>query len=1141
MAPRGSGVATGVLSHFTRHRTLANLLMVVLIVAGLAAATRIRSQFFPDMVVGTVSVSVTWSGAGAEDVDRAIVQALEPSLLSVDGVTATTAQSREGRATLTLEFEPGWDMARAAEEVQSAVDAVRTLPADAEDPVVRRGAWRDRVTDVVISGPVSVDQLGLLTDEFVARLYAAGLTRSTIIGLAAPETVIEVPGAALIRHDITLREIANAIAAEVRAAPAGEVADGAARVRTGTERRSPEDLAAIVLRRGTDGATLTVGDLAGVRLLGVDRVQASFVGADPAMTVRVDRADSGDAIRMQRQVETVADALRPTLPQGVTVDLVRTRAEGITDRLNILLQNGLMGLGLVVLLLFLFLNARTAFWVAAGIPVAMCAAVAAMYAAGLTINMISLFALIITLGIVVDDAIVVGEHADHRARDLGEHPVVAAENAARVMAAPVFASTLTTIIAFLALLSVSGRFGHMVADIPVTVAAVLAASLVECFLILPHHMSHALAHQGRDRWYDWPSRMVNRGFARLRDRAFRPAMRLVIAARYPVLALAILALAAQGALFLRGDVQWRFFSGPEQGSISGNFAMQNGASRDDTHAMMMELQRATRTVAARFEDSHGADPVAHVMGQIGGNAGRALPGAEVKPPELLGAISIELIDPDRRPYSSFEFLSAVQDEVRPHPRLEELSFRGGRSGPGGDALSVQLFGAEAEVLKTAAEALKTALAPFPPVSALEDSLAYDKEELVLSLTPRGEALGFGIDALGRELRDRLNGIEAATFPVGPRSASVRVELPQGELAADFLDSTFLRSPAGQHVPLADIVSVESRSGFGSVRRENGLRVVTVTGDISDDDPAEAAQLNRLIQTEILPRIAEDHGIGFRLSGLAEQESDFLSDAVLGLMLCLVGIYVVLAWIFASWTRPLVVMSVIPFGLVGAVWGHWFWGVPMSMFSVVGLLGMTGIIINDSIVLVTTIDRHARHRGLFAAIVDGAADRLRPVLLTTLTTVLGLAPLLYESSSQAQFLKPTVITLVYGLGFGMVLVLLVVPALMAAQFDLGRAGRSLRRALRAGRGRAAGQGRARPGPVARATTAGAALVTLALFSLTLGPAVVTGALPGPVAGLLPAAAEAAPVAAGLALFLAGAALTAVLALGAGALALRRLGA
>ncbi|SMR81826.1 Multidrug efflux pump subunit AcrB [Aliiroseovarius halocynthiae] len=1063
--------APSILSYFTRHATVANLLLVILMALGIASYPQMRAQFFPDVIVENVTVTTSWQGAGAEDVDTAIVQVMEPSLLAVDGVASVSSRAFEGRARIVMEFEPGWDVNQAADDIQVAVDEITDLPEDADTPQVRRGAWRDSVTDVVISGPVAIEQLGRFADEMVIRLFERGVTRTSIRGFAAPRTVVEVTSLSLIENDVTMAQIAEVIAGEVSANPAGNVSSGAARVRTGDPKRTPDDIADLVLRANSDGSNLTIGDVATVRVEGVDRNRSYFVGDDPAMALNVSRSAQGDAIELQSIVEEIRAEMLETLPEGVEIELMRTRSALISARLDMLMENGLQGLALVVLLLFLFLNARTAFWVAAGIPVAMTAAIFLMYMAGITINMISLFALIITLGILVDDAIVVGEHADFRARRLGEEPHIAAENAAKRMFPPVFSATLTTVIAFFGLTSIGGRFGDLITDIPFTVIVVLTASLIECFLILPHHMAHALTHTAKEHWYDWPSRQVNKGFRWLRDTGFRPFMMLVIKARYPVIAATILILASQASIFIRGDLTFRFFSPPERSSITANFAMAEGATRADTRAMLDSVQRAVDATAAQFEAEHGDSPVAHALAQIGGNAGRGLSGVDNKDADLLGSIVIELIDADLRPYSTFEVVSALQEEIVNHPLLEVLSFRGGRFGPGGDSLDVDLFGASSETLKVAAEDLKTQLVRYPEVSALEDSLSYDKEELILDLTAQGKALGFTINDLSRVLRNRLNGVEAATYPDGTRSAEIRIELPDGERSADFLERMQLRTQTGAYVSLADLVSVQTRTGFATVQRENGIRMVNVSGEVSEDNPARAEEIQRTIETEILPTLAETHSIEYRIGGLAEQQRDFLSDARTGLILVLLGIFLTLAWIFSSWTRPLVVMSIIPFGLVGAIYGHVQWDVPLSMFSVVGLIGMTGIIINDSIVLVTTIDEYAKERGIIPAIVDGAADRLRAVLLTTLTTVLGLMPLLYEQSRQAQFLKPTVITLIYGLAFGMVLVLLIVPSLIAIQNDIGKMFATLRRMW---------NGRARPAakPAVRVTGLAAGAMLLA---------------------------------------------------------------
>ncbi|MCB1397454.1 MAG: efflux RND transporter permease subunit [Rhodobacter sp.] len=1096
----------GIFRYFTRHRTAANLVLVLMLAAGLFAVPRMHAQFFPDIVVDNVTVTVIWPGAGAEDVDSAIVQVLEPVLMGVEGVASSSANAAEGRARVTLEFEPGWDTGKAASDVQDALDLITTLPEDAEEPRITRSSWRDRVTNVMISGPVAIEQLARFSDEFVARLFDAGITRTAIQGIASPEISVEVPSLRLVQHDITMEAISRAIATSVAADPSGDLAGGAMRVRTGSERRSPEDIAAIVLRSGADGTTLTVGDIATVRSESIDRERAYFTGDRQAIVVRVDRSATGDAIGIQNTVQAVADEMMLSLPEGVRIDLINTRAEMISGRLNLLLTNGAQGLALVVLLLFLFLNARTALWVAAGIPVSMLAAVAFMYVSGMSLNMISLFALIITLGIVVDDAIVVGEHADWRYRQLGESPVEAAENAATRMGMPVFAASITTIAAFAGLIFIGGRFGDMIADIPWTVIAVLIASLLECFLILPNHMAHALAGAARDHWYDWPSKTVNLGFDWFRDRVFHPFMRLVIRARYVVLAGLVYLLATQATAFLRGDVPWRFFSSPEQGTLSANFLMAPDATRDDTTAMMRELQRASMALAARLEQENGAWPIASIVAEVGGNAGRALAAAENRSADQLGSLTIDLIDADNRPYSSFEFISMLQDEVARHPLLEELSFRTFGMGPGGDSLSVDLFGADADSLKAAAEALKAILAQFSEVTGLEDTLAYDKEELVLELTPQGQALGFSEDTLGRELRQRLSGIEAAVFPDGVRSAEIRVSLPEHERAADFLENTLLRSANGRYLPLGDIVRVETRQGFSAIQRENGVQLVTVSGVLDEGDPQAARALLSRMESEILPRLAEDFGVTWRLSGLAEQESDFLSDAAMGAIACLVAIYLTLAWVFSSWLRPLVVMSVIPFGMIGVIWGHAHWNMALTMFSVVGMIGMAGIIINDSIVLVSTVDQYAKERGLIPSIADAAADRLRPVLLTTATTVLGLGPLLLERSNDAQFLRPTVVTLAYGLGFGMVLVLLIVPSLLAAGHDLNRMTRSLRRAFRLP-GQNIGLG-------VKALPLLAVALVLAAFAATLGWSLVLGEAGPLTAWLLPGVGDSAGAAMGV---------------------------
>ncbi len=1108
-----TGASGGILTYFTRHRTAATLLMVVMLALGLVAASKIRSQFFPDVVIDTVTVTVNWDGAGPEELDNAVVALLDPALSGVEGVTSSSTVSKEGSTTITLTFEPGWDLARATDEVKGAVDSVRNLPEGTEAPAIRRGVWKDKVTEVVISGPISPDQLGRIGDELVSSLYRAGITRTIITGVSAPQISVDVPEVARIRNDLALKDVADAISAQVATRPAGDVGGGAARLRAGEESRDVEDIRNMVIRVNPDGSKLYVRNIATVSVSGADAGRAYYLDGQPAVLIRVDRTAEGDAIGMEATVRQLADQLRPTLPEGTDIRLINARAQDITDRLDILMTNGLQGLVLVLITLFLFLSARTAFWVAMGIPVSMLAAIGVMFAAGYTINMMSLFALIITLGIIVDDAIVVAEHADFRARKLSETPEIAPVNAVRRMLAPVFSSTATTILAFIGLLFVGGAFGRLINEIPVVVAAVLFASLVESFLILPNHMRHALIAGKKQSWFDKPSVWFNRGFSWVTEKLFTPVMRGVIALRYVVVAAMVFLLSLSASAIMRGEVPWSFFTAPEAGSVTGNFAFLPGATRQDARNMAEELTRAVDAVASRIKAETGIYPVVHALTQIGGTAAKGLPGQETMDPDTLGSIDIGLVDADKRDFSAQDFVRELNQEVVRPAGLALMSFRTQGAGPGGDSLAVNFYGADSFALKAAATDLIAALGQYPEVTGLQDSLPYGREDTVLELTPQGETLGFTTEAIGAELSARLNGITAATFPAGTRSTDVTVGLPTSELGAGFLENTLMRAPTGAWVPLSEIVTVKSSVAFSTVNRENGRRLVTVSGVLADDDPERAAEIGTALRADILPEIADRYGLDWDLGGLAVQEQDFLSEAMVGFLLCILGIYLVLGWVFGSWSTPLVVMMVIPFGLIGAVWGHAQFGIAMSLFTIIGLIGMSGIIINDAIVLVTTIQDYARTRPILAAAVDGARDRLRPILLTTLTTVLGLAPLMYEESRQSLFLKPTVVTLVFGLSVGFFIVLAMIPSLMVIQNDISRALNSLRRML-IGRRAAAGIRLGTGAAVLAIAAANAAILlpwaltgkTLPLLAAFAGdvPAVVVSLVAALVANLLIAA-------------------------------------
>ena len=890
---------SGLFYYFTNHKTAANFLMVVMLMTGLIAANHIRSQFFPDVVIDTVSVTVDWDGAGPEEIDAAIVKLLDPALQSVEGVESSSSISREGRATITLTFEPGWDMGRATDEVKASVDGIKTLPEDSEAPLIARGAWKDKVTEVVIYGDIAPTQLGLIGDALVSRLYREGISRTQITGVEAPQIEVQVPELARVRNDLSLRQIADLIRTQSDIRPGGDLGGDQARLSIGDEKRTAESLRNTVVRTNEDGSKLYLRNVARLDVKASDAGRAYFLGEYPAVLVRVDRSSHGDAVAIQRQVEKIVAEMLPTLPPSVEMRLINARAEDITDRLDVLMENGLQGFVLVLGILFLFLNARTAIWVSAGIPVAMFAAIALMYWAGLTINMMSLFALIITLGIVVDDAIVVAEHADYRARHLGETPDLAPVNAVRRMLGPVMSSTATTILAFTALFFIGGAFGSLIADIPFVVVAVLAASSIESFFILPGHMRHALSSSIKSSWYDWPSDKFNQGFGWSRDHLFEPLMQWIVKARYLVVSLMLFLLAVSASAVIKGSVPWQFFTPPESSSISGNFALFPGSSRGQSIEMMQELQRAVEEVSSRYETEYGVNPVIHALAQVGGTAAKGLPGQEAMDTDTLGAIDIALIDADLRTFSAFDFVRDLQKEVKRPATLSILSFRSQGLGPAGDSLSVNLYGADSGTLKAAASELIAALGQYSEVTGLEDSLSYSKDEVSLKLTDQGEALGFSTEAIASDLFIALNGITALEFPVGARTTEVRVVAPSSELNSNFLSDRLMRSPSGEYIPLSELVELSSAPSFATVERENGRRFIKITGSLSEDNPERATEIALVLQNELLPQLAEYYNLEWELSGLAMQEDEFLTEALVGFILCILGIYLVLGWVFES--------------------------------------------------------------------------------------------------------------------------------------------------------------------------------------------------------------------------------------------------
>ncbi|MDO7710547.1 MAG: efflux RND transporter permease subunit, partial [Pseudomonadota bacterium] len=711
------------------------------------------------------------------------------------------------------------------------------------------------------------------------------------------------------------------------------------------------------------------------------------------------------------------------LPKGVSVKVYDASWELIKERMDLLVKNGLGGLVLVIGILFLFLQGRVALWVAVGIPVSFMATLTIMYLFGGSINMISLFGLIMALGIIVDDAIVVGEDALSHYQS-GENSLTAAEGGARRMLAPVISSSLTTISSFLPLMMIGGTMGNILFDIPFVVICVIIASLFESFLILPGHLRHAfhkIHHAEPPPIRQW----LDNKFNYLRDDLFKPLVVAVVNHRGITISTTFGLLVICIGLLAGGRLNFTFFPSPEGTSITANARFTAGTPSYKVAEFLEHLN----TTLDKTTQQLGPELVAMSVTRLGsaGTAG----GSSGQTGERFGSIQLELISPDHRTVRNKAFIKAWRNQVTLPAGIESFTLSERRTGPPGSDIDIRLSGASAETLKEAGHELSEALKQFAGVSAIEDDMPYGQEQLIYRIKGQGEVLGLTVDNVGRQLRAAFDGQLVQIFQDGDDEVEVRVMLPDAERnTIATLDNFMIQLPQGGSAPLSSVVEFEARRGFDVLRHTDSKLAIHVTATV-DASLNNSNEILATLQKSLLPDLTSRYALTVDFEGRAEEQAETMGDMKQGLILAFALIYLILAWVFSSYGWPLVVMMAIPFGLIGALFGHWVMGIDLTILSLFGIFGLSGIVVNDSIILVTFF-KNQREAGVETtqAIINAATQRLRAVLLTSLTTIAGLTPLLFETSMQAQFLIPMAVSISFGLMFSTVLVLLVIPALLS---------------------------------------------------------------------------------------------------------------
>jgi multidrug efflux pump subunit AcrB len=1009
---------------FAQHKVAANLLMVMMLLAGAWALTQLNAQFFPNFEVEVVTVRTVWQGAGSEDVERGITVPMEQALRSVDGLDKMTSTSADNVSLVSLEFPEGTDMGDATDRVEGLVNTVRNLPSDSEKPQVTHVIRYEPVARLLVHGPTDIRELRPLVRRFERELLDAGIAQVSINGLPEEELAIQVPQARLDALGMSLGQVADRVAAESRDLPAGTVGRNEAgrELRAVSQQRDELGFSRLPLVTDAQGQLVRVGDVAQVeRRPRPDQVAVSYQGK-PAVELLLQRSATSDSLESAAIMQDWLANTRPTLPPGVELTVYDESWQLIEDRINLLLRNGASGLLLVVLILFLFLNGRVAFWVSLGIPTSFMLTLLVVYLIGGSINMISLFALIMALGIIVDDAIVVGEDALTHYQT-GENSLQAAEGGARRMLAPVLSSSLTTIAAFIPLLVIGGIIGKILRDIPVVVICVILASLLESFLVLPGHLRHSFlrmqhAEPGsfRRRW--------DAGFARFRDGPFRRLVTRAVDYRWVTIAAALAAMLLVIGLVKGGRLGFTFFPNVEGNIVlaSTQFVAGTPPERVQHYIRQVEqgLYQADQTLGG------GLVRAAAVFdGQAAASGGR-----QGQQGEQFAMVQAELIPSDHRDVRNEQFLAEWRKQIGTPPGLENLTLTSRRGGHPGRDLEIRLAGNDSETLKQAGQALAASLSGVAGVSGIEDDMPYGPQQMVFRLTPLAESRGLTIAEVGRQLRGALDGYLAQIYNKAEEEVEVRVMLPDAEryhLAA-LRDFTFVL-PDGSRMPLHSAIELTERRGFKAVRHADGRRAITVYADV-DASQNNANEIRAELAKKVLPDLVARYGVDWSYTGRAEDQRDTLGDMGSGALFALGMIYIVLAWVFGSYGWPLVVMSIIPFGIVGAIFGHWVMGIQLTILSMFGLFGLAGIVVNDSIILVVFY-KQLRTQGLSIrdAVVEASCQRLRAVLLTSLTTIAGLMPLLFETSLQAQFLIPMAVSISFGLALTTFLVLLEVPVLL----------------------------------------------------------------------------------------------------------------
>ena len=978
-------MTNNLIAKILKHRTAANLFLMLMIILGIYSSKVLNTQFFPNYSIDYISINVEWPGASPTDIEESIIKPIENKVRYIDNIKNTKSTAKENLARVLLEFEADTDMKRALSDVERDIQTIVAFPEDAKKPDISQIIPYEQIGLVLIKGTATEYQLKKITKELRQTLLDRGIDKIEIDGVRQQMIYVDLDPLSLFANHLDVEDIAKKIRQENKNIPSGTLMDNnVLQLRTEGRRDNSFQINNIKIKNSKQNTDIKIEDIATVYESINEKDSNGLSDNQTAFTLRIYRSLGNDTLEITKTLENVVGQFKAKLTENIQINIYDLSSQLIRDRIGLLLKNGLGGLILVLLILYLFLRLRVVVWVAIGIPAAISVTLAIMLISGQSINMISLFALIMMLGIIVDDSIVVAEHIEYN-YDISKDPLNSSYTGAMNM------------------------------------LSVIIASFFECFFVLPGHLKEALIKESvreSKKKLD-----LNVYLNQFKNSGFLLFLKKAIKFKYTTFILVTLFLIFSLCLIKFGHVKFYFFPSPESQIILVNYNFNPGTIRKDTISFSKHLEDTLK----KIDKYNLVQTTYHTIG-------KPIWGSRTSTSEIgdnVGGMIVELNSPEERSIRTNEFIKLWKNNILPTPNLQNLTILERKGGPPGLDVDIRLRSKTKDLaeLKGAAEFLKSELRTYKGITDIRDNLPRGKREINFILNEKGKSLGFDTQYIASKIKATFDGVKLNKFFRGEDEIEILVRNDPTKYDLSFINSFLIKDRNGQFIPLLEIVDIKVSEGFSVIKRRNGFREVSVTAEINESflNPDDFI---KNLKNNSLSKLTEKFKIEWKLAGRAEEQADTFSDMKRGALLSLGVIYLILAFIFQSYFLPFSIMIIIPFTLIGVILGHWITGFEITILSLVAVLGLTGIVINDSIIMVSNIYNKIKNGvELELAVLKGSQERLRAVILTSLTTIGGLTPLLFETSIQAQFLKPMAITIVFGLLSSTILVLVIIPIIL----------------------------------------------------------------------------------------------------------------